>query len=202
MKKMKILLIMSFFLAIGCGQKEKIKLAEQKSVTVQKPVQLQNQPKRPDYAIKAPDFTLKTIQGELFKLSENKGKVILLNFWGTWCRPCRREIPDFNKLIKKYQKDGLEIVGITLKRSSYETDSSIADFMNDWDINYTILTDINNYETQVVTANYGQAIGQPITGIPTTLIIDREGYIVKGYIGPRSEEIFYKDLKPYLSSES
>ena len=151
---------MSFFLAIGCGQKEKIKLAEQKSVTVQKPVQLQNQPKRPDYAIKAPDFTLKTIQGELFKLSENKGKVILLNFWGTWCRPCRREIPDFNKLIKKYQKDGLEIVGITLKRSSYETDSSIADFMNDWYINYTILTDINNYETQVVTANYGQAIGQ------------------------------------------
>jgi peroxiredoxin len=112
------------------------------------------------------------------------------------------EIPDLNKLIKKYQKDGLEIVGITLKRSSYETDSTIADFMNDWDINYTILTDINNYETQVVTAHYGQAIGQPITGIPTTLIIGREGYIVKGYVGPRSEEIFYKDLKPYLSSES
>lgn len=70
---------MSFFLAIGCGQKEKIKLAEQKSVTVKNPVQLKSQPKRPDYAIKAPDFTLKTIQGELFKLSENKGKVILLN---------------------------------------------------------------------------------------------------------------------------
>ena len=87
MKKMKILLIISFFLAMGCGQKEKIKLAEQKSVSVQKPVQLKNQPKRPDYAIKAPDFTLKTIQGDLFKLSENKGKVILLNFWGTWCGP-------------------------------------------------------------------------------------------------------------------
>ena len=200
MKKMKVLLIMSFFLAIGCGQKEKIKLAEQKSVTVQKPVQLKNQPKRPDYAIKAPDFTLKTIQGDLFKLSENKGKVILLNFWGTWCGPCRREIPDFNKLINKYQKDGLEIVAITLKRSSYETERSIADFVNDWDMNYTILTDIENYETQIVTAYFGQAIGQPITGIPTTLIIDREGYIVKGYIGPRSEEVFYKDLKPYLSS--
>ena len=71
-----------------------------------------------DPASKAPDFTLKTVDGRLFKLSENKGKVILLNFWGTWCGPCRREIPDFNKLHKKYRKNGLEIVGITLKRGS------------------------------------------------------------------------------------
>ena len=64
---------------------------------------------------------------------------------------------------------------------------------------YTVLTDIEDYETQRVTAYYGRAIGQPITGLPTTLIIDRGGYIVKGYIGPRNEEIFYQDLKPYLS---
>ena len=69
-----------------------------------------------------------------------------------------------------------------------------------WKIEYNILTDIKSYETQKVTSDYGRAIGQPITGIPTTLIIDREGYIVKGYIGPRTEEIFYQDLKPYLSS--
>ena len=151
-------------------------------------------------AIIAPDFTLSDLDGEWVSMEQFKGKVVLLNFWGTWCGPCRREIPDFNKLIKKYQKDGLEIVAITLKRSLYETEKSIADFVNDWDMNYTILTDIENYETQLVTAYFGQAIGQPITGIPTTLIIDREGYIVKGYIGPRSEEVFYKDLKPYLSS--
>jgi len=51
-----------------------------------------------------------------------------------------------------------------------------------------------------VTSIYGRAIGRPITGIPTTLIIDQEGYIVKGYIGPRSEEVFYKDLQPFLSA--
>ena len=175
-----------------------------KSATIQKPVQLPNseKPKRPDYAIKAPDFTLKTVDGKLFKLSENKGKVILLNFWGTWCGPCRREIPDFNELHKKYRKNGLEIVGITLKRSPYETTETIASFMKDWDMDYTILTDIEDYETQMVTAYFGRAIGQPITGIPTTLIIDRDGYIVKGYIGPRSEEVFFEDLKPFLFSKS
>ena len=78
---MKILFIMSIFIAISCGQKDKT-YPTQKSATIQKPVELPSgQPKRPEYAIKAPDFTLKTVDGRLFKLSENKGKVILLNFW-------------------------------------------------------------------------------------------------------------------------
>ena len=104
-------------------------------------------------------------------MSDYKGKVVLLNFWGTWCGPCRREIPDFNKLHDKYQKDGLEIVGITITSGSPK---NIFSFMKEWDIEYTVLTDIEDYETQRVTAYYGRAIGQPITGLPTTLIIDRE----------------------------
>ena len=103
MIKMKWIFFFSFFVAIGCGQKEKMKLAL-KSAEIQKPVQFEGQPERPDYAIKAPDFTLRTVQGDLFKLSDYKGKVVLLNFWGTWCGPCIREIPDFNNLHKKYQK--------------------------------------------------------------------------------------------------
>ena len=196
MIKMKIILWMTIIIAIGCGQKGKMKEATRPSEIVNKMMGT-NKSKRPDYAIKAPDFTLRTVQGELFKLSENRGKVIMLNFWGTWCGPCRREIPDFNKLHAKYQKDGLEIVGITLTSGSSK---NILQFMNAWDMEYTVLTDIDNNETQKVTSIYGRAIGKPITGIPTTLIIDQEGYIVKGYIGPRSEEVFYKDLKPLLSS--
>jgi hypothetical protein len=65
-------------------------------------------------------------------------------------------------------------------------------------MNYTVLTDINNVETQHVVNWYGRATGRPITAIPTTFIINRQGYIVKAYIGPRSEEIFYNDLKTYL----
>jgi peroxiredoxin len=196
MIKMRIILWMTILIAIGCGQKEKMKEATRPSEIVNKMMST-DKSKRPDYAIKAPDFTLRTVQGELFKLSENRGKVIMLNFWGTWCGPCRREIPDFNKLHAKYQKDGLEIVGVTLTSGSSK---NILEFMKDWNMEYTVLTDIDNYETQKVTSDYGRAIGRPITGIPTTLIIDQEGYIVKGYIGPRSEEVFYKDLQPLLSS--
>ena len=196
MIKMRIILWMTILIAIGCGQKGKLKEATRPSEIVNKMMST-DKSKRPDYAIKAPDFTLRTVQGELFKLSENRGKVIMLNFWGTWCGPCRREIPDFNKLHAKYQKDGLEIVGVTLTSGSAK---NILNFMNDWDMEYTVLTDIDNYETQKVTSDYGRAIGRPITGIPTTLIIDQEGYIVKGYIGPRSEEVFYKDLHPLLFS--
>ena len=196
MIKMRIILWMTILVAIGCGQKGKMKEATRPSEIVNKMMST-DKSKRPDYAIKAPDFTLRTVQGELFKLSENRGKVIMLNFWGTWCGPCRREIPDFNKLHAKYQKDGLKIVGITITSGSAK---NILDFMNDWDMEYTVLTDIDNNETQKVTSDYGRAIGKPITGIPTTLIIDKEGYIVKGYVGPRSEEVFYKDLQPLLSS--
>ena len=196
MIKIKIILWMTILIAIGCGQKGKMKEATRPSEIVNKMMGT-NKGKRPAYANKAPDFTLRTVQGELFKLSENRGKVIMLNFWGTWCGPCRREIPDFNKLHAKYQKDGLEIVGVTLTSGSSK---NILDFMNDWDMEYTVLTDIDNNETQRVTSIYGRAIGRPITGIPTTLIIDKEGYIVKGYIGPRNEKVFYKDLQPLLSS--
>ena len=195
MGKIKIIVIMSFLLAVGCGQKDRMKI-ESKPKDIKNSTISQDQPERPEYAIQAPDFTLRTVQGDLFNLSDYKGKVVLLNFWGTWCGPCRREIPDFNKLHDKYQKDGLEIVGITITSGSPER---IYNFMKEWDIEYTVLTDIEDYETQRVTAYYGRAIGQPITGLPTTLIIDRGGYIVKGYIGPRNEEIFYQDLKPYLS---
>tara|TARA_B110000467_G_C18307764_1_gene475849 strand:- start:1005 stop:1595 length:591 start_codon:yes stop_codon:yes gene_type:complete len=195
MSKVKILIIMSVLLAVGCGQKERMKIAS-KPKDIKNATISQGEPERPEYAIKAPDFSLRTVQGDLFNLSDYKGKVVLLNFWGTWCGPCRREIPDFNKLHDKYQKDGLEIVGITITSGSPE---NIYSFMKDWDIEYTILTDIEDNETQRVTAYYGRAIGQPITGLPTTLIIDRDGYIVKGYIGPRNEELFYNDLKPYLS---
>ena len=195
MGKIKIIVIMSFLLAVGCGQKDRMKI-ESKPKDIKNSAISQGQPERPEYAIQAPDFTLRTVQGDLFNLSDYKGKVVLLNFWGTWCGPCRREIPDFNKLHDKYQKDGLEIVGITITSGSPER---IYNFMKEWDIEYTVLTDIEDYETQRVTAYYGRAIGQPITGLPTTLIIDRGGYIVKGYIGPRNEEIFYQDLKPYLS---
>ena len=174
----------------GNAQQKANQIKKNRPKTVQKRVQ-----KNSNQELIAPEFTLADLDGNWVSLSELKGKVVLLNFWGTWCGPCRREIPAFIKLTEKYKKDGLEIVGITLTSGSPE---NIQSFSDKWGINYTLLTDIEGNETQVVTSKYGKVTGKQINGIPTTFIIDRDGYIRQRYIGPRSENIFYRDLEPYL----
>ena len=198
MKKNIMFIVPIFILLISCDNGTA--QAESKSKNLSNKKDLQSKIKKDSKsnsknAILAPDFTLADLKGQKISLSDLKGKVVLLNFWGTWCGPCKREIPDFVSLSKKHKKNGLEIIGVTLSSGSPE---KIQDFSQKWKINYTLLTDINGNETQSVTARYGQATSQPITGIPTTFIIDRDGYIRQRYVGPRSEEVFFKDLEPYL----
>ena len=179
-----VLIISGFIVLLSCDKKSS---NAQYSNAVQK--------NRPPNAVKAPDFTLVSLEGDWVTLSNLRGKVILLNFWATWCYPCKMEIPDLNKLQEKYQDKGFEVVGITLTSGAPE---QISKFAEDWGMNYKILTDIEGNETEIVTNTYGQATGAPISGVPTSFIIDRDGYIVKTYIGPRSEQMFYNDLKHYL----
>jgi len=187
MKHLLSLFLISLFLVQGC-ESSSAKNNNETSNAVAKKVADKK-------GIKAPDFTLADLNGNWVSLSDFKGKVIMLNFWGTWCGPCRKEIPDFVKMMDKHQKEGLEIVGITL---SSGTPEKIQSFSDQWGINYTLLTDIEGNETQMVTSQFGKATGKPITGIPTTFIIDRDGYIQKTYVGPRTEAVFMKDLQPYL----
>ena len=179
-----LILIIITVMSFGCSQGEKMTDGKRKNETIM--ISRKQQPPRPPDAVKAPDFLLSTTDGI---------SITMNNLLGTWCAPCRMEIPDLINLHEKYNGDGLEVVGVTISSGSME---NISDFVERWKINYLVLTDIGNDETLMLTDEYSRVTGRPITGVPSTFIIDRDGYIVKSYIGPRSERVFYNDLKPYL----
>lgn len=180
------------------------KIASQRSknrnIKNKKPIQSKKQknktntPKTLD-KIKAPDFLLSDLEGNIFDLSAFSGQVIMLTFWGTWCGPCRREIPDFIKLYDEYNDDGLEIVGVAVQSGTPENIKRFSDY---YKINYTILTDIDRYESYRAFNDYGRVTGVGTRAVPTTFLIDRDGYIVKTYRGARPGAVFYQDLQPYL----
>lgn len=131
----------------------------------------------------APSFELADIDGELVSIDDFKGRVILLNFWATWCGPCKREIPDFIDLQNEYGDDGLTIVGIALDEHSLVTA-----FVKEWEINYPVLIG-----TEEVSMRYGN-----IRSIPTTFIIDRSGAVVKSYVGLQPRSVIEADVKALL----
>ena len=100
----------------------------------------------------------------------------MLMFWGTWCGPCVKEIPDFIELYDKYNKEGLEIVGIAIQSGSPE---NIKLFSEHWQINYPILTDINGNESYKAFSDYGTISGACKRAVPTTFLIDRTATLLK-----------------------
>ncbi|NOZ63823.1 MAG: TlpA family protein disulfide reductase [Caldiserica bacterium] len=134
----------------------------------------------------AADFALKNLQGEIVKLSDFQGKVIILNFWATWCPPCRKEIPFFVELQKKYGEKGLQVIGISIDRGGVKV---LKRFAKKYEINYPVLL-----ADSEVTKKYGG-----IVGIPTTFIINQKGGIVKKFIGYREKAIFESEVKQLLN---
>jgi len=112
----------------------------------------------------APDFTLESLDGEKFTLSEHRGEVIVLNFWATWCPPCRAEIPGFIALQDEMRERGIRFVGISLDDDGF---ASVRPYAVEKGINYTLVADRGQ-----VARLYGG-----IHTVPTTFIIDREGNI-------------------------
>ncbi len=165
-----------------------------KPIQSKKQKNITNTPKSFD-KIKAPDFLLSDLEGNIFDLSAFSGQVIMLTFWGTWCGPCRREIPDFIKLYNEYNDVGLEIIGVAVQSGTPENIKRFTDY---YKINYTILTDIDRYESYRAFHDYGRVTGVGTRAVPTTFLIDRDGYIVKTYRGARPGSVFYNDLQPYL----
>lgn len=124
------------------------------------------------FAAKAPDFTLKDIGGNTVKLSDYKGKVVFLDFWASWCPPCRNSIPAIIALHKEFESNkDVVILGINVG----ERLDTVQEFMQKENMTYTILLGDN-----AVSRNYR------VNGIPAFFIIDKEGNIVKNYSGYRS----------------
>ena len=116
----------------------------------------------------APDFTLKDLKGTEVNLKEFRGKVVLLNFWATWCPPCRKEIPSMVEIYKKYKDRGLEIIGVNLDKLGK---SEVEKFSLEHKINFPVLLNPSGN----VASLYGVVV------LPTTVFLDRNGRI-KGRI--------------------
>jgi thiol-disulfide isomerase/thioredoxin len=132
------------------------------------------------------DFTMKDLDGKDVSLSSFKGKVILLNFWATWCGPCKAEIPEFVELQKQYGKDGLMVVGYSVDDEAPKARA----FANEYKINYPVLLGLGREDVQDA---YG-----PIWGIPASFIISRDGKVCQKHLGIAPKAVFEKEIKALL----
>jgi peroxiredoxin len=132
------------------------------------------------------DFTLKDMHGKDVKLADFKGKVIMLNFWATWCGPCQYEIPMFVQLQEQYRNQGVVFLGVSVDD---DPGDALQQFAQTKHMNYPVLIGKDN-EIQ-------EAYG-PLFGIPTTMLISRDGTICTRYAGARPKEKFESDIKALL----
>ena len=134
----------------------------------------------------APDVEFEALDGKPIRLSSLRGRVVLLNFWATWCLPCRAEIPEFNALQRDLEPKGLSVVGVSV--SPVDTSDSIRSFQKDIKQDYTVLRG-----AEEIGSRFGNG-----PGLPVTYIIDREGRIRQKFIGPQTRENFEAAIKPVL----
>lgn len=133
---------------------------------------------------KAPDFTVLNKDGEEVKLSSFEGKPVLLNFWASWCGPCKSEMPDFQETYEEYGDD-INYVILNLTDGTRETMESALEFINEEGYTFPVY-----FDTQLEAANtYG------IMYIPTSYFIDSEGYIISKQISPLSYETLVNNFK-------
>jgi thiol-disulfide isomerase/thioredoxin len=135
----------------------------------------------------APDFSLESIEGPAMRLSDLRGKAVLLNFWATWCGPCKIEMPWFVDLQKQYGPQGLQIVGVAMDDASKE---DISKFAKDMGVNYPILIG-----KEAVGEQYGG-----VNALPETFLIGRDGKIVDKIIGLRGKAEIEDSIKKALDT--
>jgi len=138
--------------------------------------------------VKAPQFKLTDINGRTVRLSDYRGKVVLINFWATWCQPCRAEMPDLVQLQRDYAKQGLQIIGITYPP---ERKTRVRRFARSLKVNYPIILG-----TREIKARYSSE-----ETLPLTVVINRNGAISDIISGILLREEFDEKIKPLLMKD-
>jgi thiol-disulfide isomerase/thioredoxin len=132
------------------------------------------------------DFVLKDQNNAPVQMAQYKGKVVILNFWATWCGPCKEEIPAFVELYDRYKDKGLVIVGVSID----DTVEQLQPFMKEFHMQYPVLQMNEAIETA-----YG-----PFYGVPMTFFIARDGSICRRHMGPATKEQFEREIKALLGA--
>ena len=132
----------------------------------------------------APDFSLPELTGGQFKLSDYRGKIVLLDFWATWCDPCREEIPHFVELQNKYGNQGLQIIGVSMDDSP----EPVRDFSQRFKMNYPVV---------MGNAKIGELYGG-VLGLPIAFVIGRDGRIHAKHIGAIDISVFESEIAQLL----
>jgi thiol-disulfide isomerase/thioredoxin len=138
--------------------------------------------------VPVPDFELATLDGDTYRMSDRQGKVVIINFWATWCAPCRFEIPELIELQDDYAAEGFEVLGISTDDGGFDV---VRPFAEEMKINYPIVVDPG----QVSSAFGG------IFGLPTTFIVDRNGVIRERILGLVTRQSLEPRLQILLSEQ-
>ena len=137
----------------------------------------------------APDFTLTSLDGRTIRLSDFRGKAVLLNFWATWCEPCKIEMPWFEELQKQYGPDGLQVLGVAMDDASQE---DIAKFAKSMGVDYTIV---------IGKEGVGSAYGG-VQFLPETFYIGRDGKVISSAFGLKGRGEIEDNVKKALASNA
>jgi peroxiredoxin len=141
----------------------------------------------PQARVLAPDFTLQQLDGQSLTLSSYRGKVILLDFWATWCYPCREEIPHFVEMQKKYAARGLQVIGVSMDDSP----EPVPAFYQQYHMNYPVV---------MGSAKIGESYGG-LLGLPITFLLDRQGRMTAKHIGATDSAVFEREIQRLLNTQ-
>jgi thiol-disulfide isomerase/thioredoxin len=133
----------------------------------------------------APDFALKDSTGKTVKLSDFRGKVVLLNFWATWCGPCKMEVPWFMEFEQKHKDQGLVVLGVAMDDDGWDV---VKPYLERYRVNYRVVMG-----TPEVADLYGG-----VESLPTTFLLDREGRVARTHIGLVSKKDYQDDIDQLL----